>query len=146
MRDAANGPAARMSAEVEVQVQFYDLDPLQVVWHGHYAKFLEQARCALLDAIGYNYAQMRESGYAWPVIDLHLRYAQPATFGQRITVRATIVEWENRLKIEYVIADALTGVRLTRGSTTQVAVDIATQQMRFVSPPILFEKLGLPPL
>ena len=146
MRDAANGPAARMSAEVEVQVQFYDLDPLQVVWHGHYAKFLEQARCALLDAIGYNYAQMRESGYAWPVIELHLRYAQPATFGQRITVRATIVEWENRLKIEYVIADALTGVRLTRGSTTQVAVDIATQQMRFVSPPILFEKLGLPPL
>lgn len=146
MRDAADGSAARMSAEVELQVQFYDLDPLQVVWHGHYAKFLEQARCALLDAIGYNYAQMRESGYSWPVIDLHLRYAQPATFGQRITIRAEIVEWENRLKIEYVIADARTGARLTRGSTTQVAVDIATQQMRFVSPPILFEKLGLPPL
>ena len=32
-------------------------------------------RCALLDRIDYNYAQMKASGYAWPVIDMHIRYA-----------------------------------------------------------------------
>jgi acyl-CoA thioester hydrolase len=131
-------------AEAEVQVQFFDLDPMEVVWHGHYVKYLEMARCALLDTIDYNYAQMKASGYAWPVIDMHLRYVDSARFGQRLKVRAEIVEWENRLKIEYLITDAASGHRLLRGSTTQVAVDMATHEMCFVSPAVLLQKLGIP--
>lgn len=135
---------ARWSAEVEMEVQFYDLDPMQIVWHGNYVKYLEVARCALLDSIGYNYPQMRESGYSWPVIDMNLRYIAAAVFGQRLRLRADLVEWENRLKINYLITDAATGKRLNRGSTTQVAVDIATGEMCFASPGVLFDKLGVP--
>lgn len=134
---------SRWFAEVEMQVQFYDLDPMEIVWHGRYVKYLEVARCALLDKIGYNYAEMKASGYAWPIIDMHLRYAGSATFGQTLKLRADIVEWENRLKIDYVISDAASGKRLNRASTTQVAVDMATREMCFVSPPVLFERLGL---
>jgi acyl-CoA thioester hydrolase len=133
------------SAEVAMQVQFFDLDPMEVVWHGHYVKYLEVARCALLDAIDYNYPQMKASGYAWPIIDLQLRYVAPATFGQRLTLRADLVEWEQRLKIAYLIVDADSGKRLTRASTTQVAVEIGSGAMCFASPPILFEKLGVLP-
>ena len=136
-------PASRWSAEVEIQVQFYDLDPMEVVWHGNYVKYLEVARCALLDAIGYNYAEMKASGYMWPIIEMNLRYAAPSTFGQRLKVRAEIVEWENRLRIDYLVSDAATGRRLNRATTTQVAVDIASGEMCFVSPPILFQKLGV---
>ena len=137
--------AGNWTAEVELQVQFFDLDPMEIVWHGNYVKYLEIARCALLDRIDYNYEQMKASGYAWPVIDLHLRYVGSATFGQKIRLRASIVEWENRLKIEYLISDAASGRRLTRATTTQVAVDIASGEMCFVSPPVLFEKLGVKP-
>ena len=137
--------AANWSAEVELQVQFFDLDPMEIVWHGNYVKYLEIARCALLDRIDYNYEQMKASGYAWPVIDLHLRYVAPARFGQKIALRAAIVEWENRLKIDYLITDVASGRRLTRATSTQVAVDIATGEMCFVSPPVLFEKLGVKP-
>ncbi|OGB23129.1 MAG: 4-hydroxybenzoyl-CoA thioesterase [Burkholderiales bacterium RIFCSPLOWO2_02_FULL_57_36] len=140
-----NKRASRWSAEIELQVQFFDLDPMEIVWHGNYVKYLETARCALLDSIGYNYTQMKESGYAWPVIDLHLRYVKPAAFGQRLKLHAAIMEWENQLKIDYLITDAVTGHRLTRASTTQVAVDMSTREMCFVSPPVLFEKLGVLP-
>jgi acyl-CoA thioester hydrolase len=118
---------------------------MEVVWHGHYVKYLEMARCALLDTIDYNYTQMKASGYAWPVIDMHLRYVDSARFGQRLKVRAEIAEWENRLKIDYLITDAASGHRLLRGSTTQVAVDIATREMCFVSPAVLLQKLGISP-
>lgn len=138
-------PDSRWVAEVDMQVQFFDLDPMEIVWHGNYVKYLEIARCALLDLIGYNYTQMKESGYAWPVIDLHLRYVKPAVFGQRLKLKASIVEWESQLKIDYLITDAASGYRLTRASTTQVAVDMRTREMCFVSPPILFEKLGVLP-
>ena len=130
-------------ASVDVAVPFHDVDMMEVVWHGHYAKYFEIARCALLDKIAYNYPQMRESGYSWPVIDLSMRYVKPAVFGQIITVQADIVEWENRLKINYLIIDKLTGARLTKGSSIQVAVDMQSKTMCFESPKILFEKLGL---
>jgi acyl-CoA thioester hydrolase len=136
---------SRWWAEVEVQVQFFDLDPMQVVWHGNYVKYLEVVRCALLDKIDYNYVEMSASGFSWPVIDLQVRYIGPATFCQRLKLRADIVEWENRLKIDYLISDAASGARLTRASTSQVAVEIASGEMCFVSPPVLFKKLGLEP-
>ena len=136
------GPG-RWVAEAETKVQFYDLDPMEVVWHGRYVEYLEIVRGVLLDSIAYNYPAMKESGFAWPVIDMHLRYSESARFGQRLKLRAEIVEWENRLKIKYLITDAVSGRRLVRASTTQVAVEIATHEMCFVSPPILLEKLGL---
>ena len=130
-------------AETEVQVQFSELDPMEIVWHGHYVKYLEIIRDILLEDIGYSYREMKASGYVWPVIDMHLRYIHSAVLAQRLKLRAEIVEWEIRLKIDYDITDAMTGRRLTRASTTQVAVEIATREMCFASPPVLFEKLGV---
>lgn len=134
---------SRWFAEIDLQVQFFDLDPMQIVWHGNYVKYLETVRCALLEKIGYNYPEMEQSGYVWPIIDMHLRYAGSAKFGQLLRLRAEIVEWENRLKIDYLISDAATGKRLNKASTTQVAVELATGEMCFVSPPVLLQKLGI---
>lgn len=129
-------------ASVEIQIPFHDVDMMDVVWHGHYCKYVEIARCALLDSIAYNYRQMRDSGYFWPIIDLRLRYVKPAHFGQIIRVTASLVEWENRLKIDYLITDQQQQ-RLTKGYSVQVAVDIKTEEMCFESPAVLFAKLGL---
>lgn len=126
-----------LGAQVEIRVPFYDVDSINVVWHGHYVKYLEEARCALLDGLGYGYDAMRASGYVWPVIDLQLRYAQAAQFGQRLLVRAELVEWENRLKINYLIRDAANGQRLTRASSVQVAVCMQTREMQLASPAVL---------
>jgi len=128
-----------LQAEVEIQIPFFDVDSMDVVWHGHYVKYLEIARCALLDKINYGYLQMRESGYAWPVIDLQLRYIRPARFGQKVRVRADLVEWEQRLKLNYLITDAVTGERISRGSSVQVAVDMNTGEMQLVSPTIVLD-------
>ena len=127
-----------LQAEVEVLVPFFDVDSMDVVWHGHYIKYFEVARCALLERIGHNYTQMRDAGYAWPIIDVQLRYIRGARFNQRIVVCADLLEWENRLKINYLISDAETGERMTRGSTVQVAVEIASREMLLASPSVLY--------
>jgi acyl-CoA thioester hydrolase len=131
-----------VSLNVDMQAQFYDIDPMNVVWHGNYVKFLEVARCALLSTINFDYDQMREAGYAWPVIDLHLRYIRPIQFRQWITIRTELVEYETRLRILYTIIDKNTGERLTKARTDQVAVDMKNNEMLLASPDILLEKLG----
>lgn len=135
--------APNLSHEIRVSPAFHDLDPMAVVWHGHYAKYLELARCALLARFNYDYPQMRESGYAWPIVDLRLKYVRPAAFGQELIVSARIVEWEIRLKIEYEIRDARLGHRLTKASTVQVAVDMRNGEMQYVCPAVLWQRLGV---
>lgn len=134
-----------IQSETIIEIPFHDVDLMRVVWHGHYAKYFEIARCDLLDKIDYNVPQMEASGYAWPVIDMRVRYAHPLRFQQKIKVVASLIEWENRLKVEYVIEDLATGKRLTKGYTIQVALKVETMEMQFVSPKILFEKLGVQP-
>lgn len=130
-----------VSAEELVKVPFHDIDIMEIAWHGHYVKYFEIARCALFDKIEYSHLAMRESGYAWPVVDLRIRYSKPSRFGQILKVKASFREWENRLKIDYLITDAKTGERLTKGHTIQVAVDMGNGEMSFVSPQVLLDKI-----
>jgi acyl-CoA thioester hydrolase len=134
-----------LTHEIELVPAFHDVDSMDVVWHGHYVKYLELARCALLDKFDYGYTRMRESGYSWPIVDLRMKYSRPATFDQPLVVRAEIVEWESRLKMDYTIRDAKSGERLHRATSIQVAVDMATREMQYVCPRVLWDRLGVSP-
>ena len=101
-----------LTTETEIIVPFHDVDPMQVVWHGRYVKYFEIARCQLLESFDYNYEQMFDSGYAWPVVDMRIKYVKPLRFNQRVVVETQLVEWEFRLKIKYRIRDADSGVTL----------------------------------
>ncbi len=128
-------------AEVELTVPFHDIDLLNIAWHGHYCKYIEIARCAMLDKIGYGYMAMKETGYVWPIVDLQLRFVRPAKFEQCIRVSADLVEWEYRMKIKYQIADAASGEVLAKGHTIQAAVDAISGEMSYASPAVFLEKL-----
>ena len=145
MPDARRTHHPDLSAEIEVVPPFFDVDSMDIVWHGHYVKYLELARCALLERFDYGYTQMRASGYGWPVVDLRLKYVRPASFNQPLVVRAEIVEWENRLKIAYLIRDKATGAKVNVATSIQVAVDIATREMLYVCPQVLWDRLGVQP-
>jgi acyl-CoA thioester hydrolase len=138
-----------LTAEIDVEVPFHDCDPLGVTWHGNYFRYFETARSALLNSIGYNVRQMTASGYAWPIVDARVKYVKTTTFGQRLGVRATLEEYENRLKIAYTIMASESGELVTTASTTQVAVDLQRGEMCFVSPQVFLDKVraalaGLP--
>lgn len=134
---------ARASVDVEITVPFHDADAMGVVWHGNYFRYFEIAREALLKQFDYGYRQMKESGYVWPIIDTRVKYVSPLLFEQRIRVNARLTEYENRLRIDYVITDAESGKKATKSYTIQVAVEEKSGEMCFVSPPVLFEKLGV---
>lgn len=133
----------RMQIEIALEPAFHDCDPMQVVWHGHYFKYLEIARCALLRTFNYDYPQMQATGYLFPVVDARVKYVRPLRFAQPLKVLARIVEWENRLKLEYEIRDAASGEVLTRAHTIQVAVDAVSGEMLYVSPDVLLQRLGV---
>lgn len=129
--------------EIIIQIPFNHIDPMNIVWHGHYLEYFEVARAKLFEQFNYSYAEMKESGFAWPIIDTHIRYIKPALLGQKIKIKAWLAEYDFRLKVKFLVTDAQTGERMVKGSTTQVAVDMKTMEMCFGTPDVLYEKLGI---
>ena len=125
------------TSEKLITVQFYDLDPMNVVWHGNYVKYLEEARCDMLNKLGYTYEEMRKDGFAYPVATMEMKYIKPCVFNQVIKVVSTVVEIEPCLIIKYTIYDNETGEKLFKAKTMQICVDIETKQSVYTTPPNL---------
>lgn len=130
-----------VSSFIDNKVPFYDVDSMRIVWHGHYVKYIEDARCELLDKIGYNYQAMEDSGYLWPIVDMRLKYVASAKFASEIRVYAFLVEYETRMKIAYEIYDIASGKLLNKAHTVQVAVDLHTEEMLYESPLVFVDKI-----
>jgi acyl-CoA thioester hydrolase len=131
-----------LEAEVTMVTSFQDADPMGVIYHGNFFRFFEEARRVMMDKIGYGYLAMNESGYMWPIIDTRVKYVKAIPFNHTIRVCAKLSEWENRLRVDYVIYDAETGQRMCKAHTTQVAVSIEKQEMCFVSPKVFMDKVS----
>ena len=130
-----------IEASIDIEVAFYEVDPMQIMWHGNYINFMERARCALLEKIGYTYVDMEKDGYGWPVVDVHVKYLKPLQFHQKVRVTARITEYEFGLRLTYTFVDIETGKVTTRAETTQMAINIKTRETNIVSPRELVEKI-----
>jgi acyl-CoA thioester hydrolase len=131
-----------ISVDTQLRVPFFDVDSMRIVWHGHYCKYLEVARCNLLDHIGYNYTDMAKSGYGFPIVDMQIKYIQPLVFEQDVCVRASLLEYQYRLKIGYLITDANTGAKLTKAHTVQAAVEVSSNELRLECPAVLQQQVA----
>ena len=140
-KKTVNMPAQTLCANYNLNVPFFDVDSMNIVWHGNYCKYLELARCKLLDYIGYNYLAMAESGFLFPIVDMQIKYIKPIIFEQAIMINATLVEWEQRLKITYLISDANTQEVLTKAHTIQAAVERKTQRLHLACPDMFIQKV-----
>ena len=135
-----NGPF-NIFAEANIIIEFFDLDPMQVVWHGNYINYFEIGRRSLLEKIGYSYFEMEQSGFAFPVVEITAKYIGPLRFRDRARIKAILMEYENCLRIRYEIINIETGALCTRGLSTQMAYDMKAGESCFACPEKLINKV-----
>ena len=128
--------------EMKLTVQFYDLDPMNVVWHGNYLKYLESARCDLLKKIGYDYDNMRADGVVYPIAKMDLKYIKPCKFNQVLFLETVVEELEPALIIKYNIFDEESGEKVFSAKSMQICVDIKTGESIYSAPEGLKQKLA----
>ncbi|MCI5889242.1 MAG: acyl-CoA thioesterase [Brachyspira sp.] len=128
--------------EMKLTVQFYDLDPINVVWHGNYLKYLESARCDLLKKIGYDYDNMRADGVVYPIAKMDLKYIKPCKFNQVLFLETIVEELEPALIIKYNIFDEESGEKVFSAKSMQICVDMKTGESIYSAPEGLKQKLA----
>lgn len=117
-----------LETSVRLTIPFHDVDPAGLVWHGNYFRYLEQARCDLLESIGYNYRHMAASGLMWPLTDVSCRFQKPIRYHDEVLVTARLTEWEYRMVFEYEIRDP-GGRTLATARTVQVPVRLDSGEL-----------------
>lgn len=130
-----------ISVSVECKPAFQDLDIMYVVWHGRYWRFIEQAREALFDHIGFGYTEMIKQGYQFPIVKADIKYIQPICLDQHFEVRAELYEYENQVKIGFIFFDKESQKILCKASSTQVVVATGDKHLQFVTPDCFQQKV-----
>lgn len=132
-RSANEATPPPISLTVTRIARFHEIDPLNVVWHGHYASYFEDARVAFGDKFGIGYTTMYACGVVTPVKQMHIEYDAPLRFGEECAVTATLF-WNAaaRLDFEYAIRNAA-GTVTTKGYTVQLFTTLAGE-MLFAKP------------
>ena len=107
---------------VELEIPFCDVDPLEVAWFGHYPRYVDQARTALLRSKRLDNDDCRALGVAFMVSESFIHHASALRYGDRVRVTAWFVEVENRLKVAFQLRNVGTGVLAAEGWLTLVTV------------------------
>jgi acyl-CoA thioester hydrolase len=111
--------------EKEETVRFNEVDEWGMAWYGNYMAWFEVGRMFLLRQFDLLPKDMVELGYIAPVINLKCDYKRPASSGDRIIIRTTVVKPEIAaliFKFEIFLKNSRS--LLANGETTQVLMTI----------------------
>lgn len=133
-------------AESRHQVAFYDLDPIQVVWHGNYLNYFENARTALFNENRIDlYEFYVREGIVFPIIKTSTKHIIPLRYHDEFICRATIVDARVKIVVDFEIRKVDSPQVCTRGRTEQVAVKTPEMEMLFSVPEEIRKALGFWP-
>jgi len=132
------GAPAPLRVSVERRVRFEEVDPLNIVWHGRYPSFFEDARVAFGEKYGIGYLDCYERGILTPIKKLHLDYFRPLRFPDYFSIEG-ILHWSEaaRLDFEFILRNADQEVTTT-GYTVQMMLD-PQQNIMLIPPPFVQE-------
>ena len=106
------------------RVQYYETDKMGITHHSNYIRWMEEARIAFLDRIGYGYAKMERDGIISPVIGVECQYRHPTTFDDAVEIAVNVAEFRGvRLVIRYQMTNVKTGEPVLTGKTTHCFTD-----------------------
>lgn len=100
------------------KVQYYETDGMRVVHHSNYIRFMEEARCDLMEQMGYSYTRLEAMGFGIPVLSVSCDYKHMSRFGDTLVIGVEVSELSaTRMIVVYEIRDDATGELRATGET-----------------------------
>lgn len=128
-----------LSGRIEVNVRFNEADPLGIVWHGHYIRYFEDGRESFGIEHGIGYLDFYKNGLVIPVVHVECSYKRSLKYGEKVMVETIYKPCDAaKLKFEYRLYNAGTGILVATGSSIQVFLDKETSTLQLTNP-VFFE-------
>lgn len=114
----------KLSASKPFEIRFSEVDSMNIVWHGSYPLYFEDAREAFGQKFGLGYMTIFSNGYYAPLVEMSFKYKKPLVYESKPTIVITYIPTESaKIVFEYEIIDADNGTVYATGKTVQVFMD-----------------------
>jgi len=124
-----------VSTSVTLKVPYYDVDLMQIVWHGNYLKYFEVARQALFKKYGVDMrCYTEDTRYVFPVVRSMIKHIWPLRFDDEFICTAVLKEARVKIVLDFEIKLISNGKVCAKGWTEQVAVLLPEMEMVFQIP------------
>ncbi|MBR6368304.1 MAG: acyl-CoA thioesterase [Bacteroidaceae bacterium] len=112
-------------AEKKIEIRFSEVDVMNVVWHGSYPLYFEDAREAFGAKFGLSYKRYMDERVFAPIVELDIKYKRPILYGMTPVVRIVYRPTEAaKIVFDYEIVDAETGTVFATAHSVQVFMDM----------------------
>lgn len=110
-----------LTASKTFDIRFSEVDSMNVVWHGNYAIYFEDAREEFGRKFDLGYLTMYGEGYYAPLVELSFKYKSPIIYGMKPEITITYTPTEAaKIVFDYEIRDTVSGRILAMGRSVQV--------------------------
>lgn len=110
-----------LTASKTFDIRFSEVDSMNVVWHGNYAIYFEDAREEFGRKFDLGYLTMYGEGYYAPLVELSFKYKSPIIYGMKPEITITYTPTEAaKIVFDYEIRDTVSGRTLATGRSVQV--------------------------
>ena len=111
-------------SEVQVRVNYSEVDAMGVAYHARYLVWLDIARTDHLRQAGMSYKELETAGYRLVVGELRIRYRQPAHYDDPVRLRCWVRDVASRrVAFGYAVEHAADGRLLATASTDLLVLD-----------------------
>lgn len=128
-----------LKASKTIEVRFSEVDSMNVVWHGSYPLYFEDAREAFGAKFALSYSSYIDNGYYAPIVELTFHYRKVMKYGQ--TARVDIIYRPTlaaKIVFDYEIYNTADESLIATGHSVQVFMD-KQYQMVWDNPPFYME-------
>ena len=124
-----------LKAQTEIKVRFNEVDSLRIVWHGHYVKYLEEAREAFGQKYGMGYLDIEKHGFVSPIVKVDIDYKQQLRYGDICISEAQYVDnAAAKLVFKYTLYRKSDMAIVAKATTIQVFLNIKTMELSLNHP------------
>lgn len=129
----------KLSVTKPFEVRFSEVDSMNIVWHGSYMLYFEDAREAFGRQYGIDYLTIFGHGYYAPLVDINFSYKCPIIYGMEPEITITYTPTDAaKIVFDYEIHDRKDGSLLATGHSVQVFLDLQ-YQLVWTNPPFYEE-------
>ena len=105
---------------------FYETDGMNIVWHGNYIAWMEEARTDFMDQIGWSYHNAVDAGIDFAVTDVSCKYRSMTRFGETIAIHMAVESLSPaKMQLSYKMVNADTGELRAEGTSGHFFYDRA---------------------
>jgi acyl-CoA thioester hydrolase len=113
-----------LTANHPFEIRFSEVDSMNIVWHGSYMLYFEDAREAFGAKYGLEYMTIFGNGYYAPLVEMDFKFKSPLRYESHPEIIITYRPTESaKIVFDYEIRDRDTGTVCATGRSVQVFMD-----------------------